>query len=76
MIEWVSIEQAGDSIVIEEVHKSSADQRALSGITLRVSAARLNSAGAEHLKSKGKRTMQFLTALVPCSFALGSMRAA
>jgi hypothetical protein len=70
------MEHAGDSIVIEEIHESFADQKSLSGITLRVSAARLNSAAAEHAKSKRKRTMQFLTALVPCSFALGSLRAA
>ena len=70
------MEQAGDSIVIEEIYESFADQKSLSGITLRVSAARLNSAAAEHAKSKRKRTMQFLTALVPCSFALGSTRAA
>src|SRR5215469_15226614 len=32
------MEQAGDPIVIEEIHKSFADQKVLNGITLRVSA--------------------------------------
>src|SRR6516225_5272595 len=32
------MEQAGDPIVIEQIHKSFADQKVLNGITLRVSA--------------------------------------
>ena len=32
------MEQAGDPIVVEEIHKSFADQKVLNGVTLRVSA--------------------------------------